>query len=175
MSLSDIAIRLDAPTPADAAALDAMALASWHDTFAQFYHPDDLAAFLDQAFGEQGALRRGLHDPAITWQVARAGDEIVGYAKLTPPWLDQAGPDDAQLSQLYVATDWHGRGVAPALMEWALATARARRAPALLLTVFEKNARAIRFYDRYGFDHVGDYAFPVGRQIDRDLIMRLAL
>ncbi|QDX26555.1 GNAT family N-acetyltransferase [Sphingomonas suaedae] len=168
-------LTLDTPTPADAAALDAMAEASWRDTFAHFYKPEDLAAFLDENFGEDGRLRRDLANPAISWAVARADGAIAGYAKMVPPTLEQAGPADAQLAQLYVATDWHGRGVAHALMDWAMTTARTRRAPALLLTVFEENHRAIAFYAKYGFVHVGDYAFPVGRQIDRDLVMRLAL
>lgn len=168
-------LTIDTPTSTDAAALDAMAEASWRETFAHFYKPEDLAAFLDENFGEDGRLRRDLANPAITWAVARADGAIVGYAKMVPPTLEQAQPTDAQLSQLYVATDWHGRGVAQALMDWAMTTARARRAPALLLTVFEENHRAIAFYAKYGFVHVGDYAFPVGRQIDRDLVMRLAL
>lgn len=168
-------LTIDTPTSTDAAALDAMAEASWRETFAHFYKPEDLAAFLDENFGEDGRLRRDLGNPAITWAVARADGAIVGYAKMVPPTLEQAQPTDAQLSQLYVATDWHGRGVAQALMDWAMTTARARRAPALLLTVFEENHRAIAFYAKYGFVHVGDYAFPVGRQIDRDLVMRLAL
>lgn len=168
-------IQLGTPGPADAEALDTMAEQSWRDTFARFYKPEDLAFFLDESFGPEGRLRRDLANPLMSWQVARAEGAITGYAKMVPPSLDQAGPADAQLSQLYVATDWHGRGIARALMDWALATARARRAPALLLTVFEENHRAIAFYAKYGFVHVGDYAFPVGRQIDRDLVMRLAL
>jgi ribosomal protein S18 acetylase RimI-like enzyme len=166
---------LATPTHADADALDAMARASWSDTFAHLYVPEDLNAYLASAYGPDGALRRDLADPAIAWQVAREGDAILGYAKMSPPWLEQADPNDAQLSQLYVATSQHGRGVAQALMDWTLATARAQGAPAMLLTVFEKNDRAIAFYAKYGFVHVGDYDFPVGKQIDRDLVMRLAL
>ena len=169
------ALAIDTPTPADATALDARAEASWRYICAPFYKPEDLAAFLDENFGEDGRLTRDLANPAITWAVARADGVIAGYAKMVPPTLEQAGPADAQLAQLYVATDWHGRGVAQALMDWAMTTARTRRAPALLLTVFEENHRAIAFYAKYGFVHVGDYAFPVGRQIDRDLVMRLAL
>jgi len=32
-----------------------------------------------------------------------------------------------------------------------------------------------RLYRKNGFDHIGDYAFAVGTQIDTDHIMRLAL
>lgn len=168
-------ITLDTPTLADAAELDAMALTSWRDTFEHFYRPDDLAAFIAQSFGPDGWLRQDLANPLVHWQVARADGAIVGFVKRVPPSLEQATPADAQIGQLYVATDWHGKGVAQALMDHAIATARADDAPALLLTVFEENHRAIRFYRRYGFVHVGDYDFPVGKQIDRDLVMRLAL
>ncbi len=163
------------PTPADADALDAMARDTWVRTFGHGYAPEDLDAYLAQAYGPTGQLRAHLTDPAIFWQVARADGDIVGYAKLISPWVDLAAPGDLQLGQLYVAHDRHGRGVAQTLMDWAIATARARNAPALLLTVFEANHRAIAFYAKYGFVEIGDCDYPVGNQIDRDLILRLAL
>jgi len=168
-------ITYDTPALADADALDAMAQETWLQTFGHGYSPADLDAYLTHAYGPTGQLRAQLADPAITWRVARAEGQIIGYAKLMPPWLDDAGPDDLQLGQLYVAYGWHGKGVAQALMDWTLATARERGAPALLLTVFEENHRAMAFYAKYGFVHIGDYAFPVGEKIDRDLIMKLAL
>jgi ribosomal protein S18 acetylase RimI-like enzyme len=45
----------------------------------------------------------------------------------------------------------------------------------MLLSVYIDNHRARRFYERYGFEEVGRYAFPVGGTIDDDRIMRLAL
>ncbi|WP_343518517.1 GNAT family N-acetyltransferase [Sphingomonas sp.] len=168
-------ITYDTPAAHDADALDTMARDAWVRTFGHGYSDADRDAYVGYAYGPTGQLRAHLTDPATSWQVARDGDEIIGYAKLVPPWLDQAGPGDLQLAQIYVAHGWHGRGIAKALMDWSIATARARNAPALLLTVFEENARAIRFYAKYGFVHIGDYAFPVGKKIDRDLIMKLDL
>ena len=168
-------ITYDTPTLQDGDALDAMAQESWRRTFAHGYDPADLQAYLAEAYGPTGKLRAHLADPAVTWQVARAEGRIVGYAKLVPPWLEEAGPDEAQLGQLYVDYDWHGQGIAQALMDWSIATARAGGAHAMLLTVFEENARAIAFYAKYGFVHIGDYPFPVGDKIDRDLIMKLDL
>lgn len=168
-------ISYDAPTLADADALDAMARETWVRTFGHGYAREDLDAYLAQAYGPTGQLRSHLADPAIRWHVARADGGIVGYAKLIPPWVDQADPGDIQLGQLYVAHDRHGQGVAQALMDWAITTARAHNAPALLLAVFEENHRALAFYAKYGFVEIGDCAYPVGRKIDRDLIMRLAL
>jgi len=164
-------------TPADWAALDGMAQASWLETFGHSCSAEDLALYLGQAFGPAGQLRRDLSDPESRFRVALDGDVIAGFAKLTPASLDEveSGPGDRQLAQLYVLSLWQGTGVAASLMDWAIATARADGAQALFLTVWEENARALRFYARYGFVHVGDHDFPVGNQIDRDLIMRLTL
>lgn len=164
-----------APTLADAAALDAMAIESWDETFAHLYRPEDLASFKAQAFGSSGWLQQDLANPAVRWQVARADDRIIGFVKLVPPKLDGVDPADTMIGQLYILSPWHGQGVAQALMQWAIDTARAAGSPALVLTVFEDNHRAIAFYRKLGFVHIGDHDFPVGEQIDRDLVLRLEL
>ena len=164
-------------TLADWPALDAMAQASWTETFAHSCSADNLRLYLDEAFGPDGRLRQDLADPEIRFRLAVEGEAVAGFAKLTAAALDEVetGANDRQLGQLYVLRPWQGAGVAAALMEWAITTARADGAAALFLTVWEENARALRFYRRHGFAHVGDHDFPVGTQIDRDLIMRLGL
>jgi GNAT superfamily N-acetyltransferase len=162
-------------TPADGPELDAMAQAAWLETFGAHYNDADRDAYLATTYGPAGALIRDLADPAVAFHVATDDGKIVGYAKINPPWLDQAEAGALQLSQIYVLADWLGAGAGPRLMDWAEQAARARGATALLLTVWEENHRAHRFYVKRGFVHIADYAFPVGDKIDRDLIMRLAL
>jgi ribosomal protein S18 acetylase RimI-like enzyme len=170
-------IRYVDATPADGPALDAMARACWVDTFRHSCSAKDMALYLDQAYGPNGTLLRHLTDPDHRFRLAKDGDAIAGYAKLSEPWLPEGtfGARARQLSQLYVAVPWQGAGIAQTLMDWTIATARDLGADELLLTVWEENRRASRFYARYGFEHVGDYAFQTGNQTDRDLIMRLAL
>lgn len=163
-------------TAADAAPLDTMARAIWWETFAHGSSPEDATAYCATAYGADGKLIHDLVTGAARFHVAVTEDgAIVGYAKINAPWLPDAEPKAMQLSQLYVASDWHGKGIAQALMDWTVAEARKAHAPALLLTVWEENARAKRFYQKLGFVHIGDYAFPVGQQVDTDNIMRLAL
>ena len=129
---------------------------------------------------ERSGLAKTEVDGACISSFTLAPDSAIGLMQhigLSPRWLDDSAilPGALQLSQLYVAADWHGRGVAQALIDWTIADARRRAATALVLTVWEENFRALRFYVRNGFVHIGDYAFPTGTQIDRDLIMQLAL
>ena len=162
-------------TSADAAELDAMASASWWETFGHGSSAEDANAYCATAYGPTGKLIADLTSGAARFHVALADGAIVGYAKINAPWLPDAEPNALQLSQLYVASDWHGRGIAQMLMDWSVDQARAQGAGALVLTVWEENARAKRFYEKLGFVHIGDYAFPVGQQIDTDNIMRLPL
>lgn len=164
-------------TPADGPELDAMARAIWIETFGHSAPAEDIAAYLTQSYGPEGALIRDLADPATTFHLATEGARIIGYVKLSAPWLPEGEfePGALQLSQLYVASDFHGAGIADALLGWTIATARECGAHALYLTVWEENQRARRFYDKRDFIHVGDYSFQTGSQTDRDMIMRLAL
>lgn len=164
-------------TPADGVALDAVARAVWLETFGDSGSAEDIGLYLAKAYGLEGDLIRHLSDPDHRFRLACLGGDIVGYAKVSRPWLPAGtfGPRAQQLSQLYTTQAVRGSGVARALMDWSIATARDEGADELLLTVWEENRRAMRFYEKIGFVHVGDYEFPMGNQIDRDLIMRLAL
>jgi ribosomal protein S18 acetylase RimI-like enzyme len=60
-------------------------------------------------------------------------------------------------------------------MDDCLAWARGKGAKTLYLSVWENNHRAQRFYQRYGFKHLGEHKFMVGNSADRDFIWRLTL
>ncbi|OYY78844.1 MAG: hypothetical protein B7Y43_04685 [Sphingomonas sp. 28-62-20] len=175
--MTDTRITYRDATLDDGPALDAMARKIWLETFEHSASAEDIALYVGEAYGPAGKLIAAMTDPAHHFRLACAGEDIAGYVKLSSVWLEAPAllPGALQLSQLYVATPFHGSGIAQALMAWTIDTARSRGATALVLTVWEDNDRAKRFYDRYGFVHIGDYAFPTGNQIDRDLIMQLVL
>jgi ribosomal protein S18 acetylase RimI-like enzyme len=81
----------------------------------------------------------------------------------------------AELKQLYVLSPWKGTGIAQALMDWVIATARADGASHLVLSVYSDNHRAQRFYARYGMAEIGSNLFMVGEQADDDRIYCVAL
>jgi GNAT superfamily N-acetyltransferase len=160
--------------PEDAAAVAGLGRRSFTETFGHLYSADNLTAFL--ANHSEANWRDELSDPRFAVRLGEAGGEAVAYAKLGPPSLpfEVKGPT-IELRQFYVLKPWQGAGVAAELMAWVLDEARARGAEEIYLSVFVDNGRARRFYERYGFDYVGRYAFMVGTHADDDLIMRLRL
>lgn len=158
----------------DAAAIDRLFRTSFCDTFAHLYRPEDLEAFLSKFTLD--AWTAELDDERYQFRIAEADGQVIGFVKLGPPELpvQSAGPA-IELRQLYILHEWRGQGAAQALMDWALAEAKARGGQELYLTVYTENWRARRFYEKYGFVEVGPYKFMVGEQADEDIIMRASL
>ena len=80
-------------------------------------------------------------------------------------------PDPVELQRLYVDRTAMGRGVGAALMRATLDAARSAGYRTLWLGVWERNARAISFYERWQFETVGDHVFRLGSDHQTDLIM----
>ena len=161
-------------TPGDIAAIDGLFRATFCDTFAHLYADEDLQTFLGKFTPE--AWAEEMADPDYAFRLADDDGHTIGYVKLGPLMLPIAAADSAcELRQLYVLKDWHGSGIARALMDWTLAEAERRQVRDLYLTVYTDNHRAMRFYQRYGFVAVGHYDFMVGSHADQDIIMKRVL
>ena len=162
---------------ADAPALSRLGATTFHETFAAENAPDDMARYLAEAFTPQQQAAE-IRDPAGTVLLAEhlgesVETELVGYAHLVSGAVPAAvrGPAPLELKRLYVAREWHGRGVAQALMDAAFAAARARSARTVWLGVWERNPRAIAFYGKYGFVRVGEHTFTLGADSQTDWVL----
>jgi ribosomal protein S18 acetylase RimI-like enzyme len=161
-------------TAADAERLADLGAHTFTQTFGHLYQADDLETFLQNHSPEN--WDKELNDPAFEVRVAESDGRLVGYVKLGPPHLPfEPRGEAAELRQLYVVEEMKGHGVAQTLMEWVIDRARDRRADYLYLSVFTENHRARRFYEKYGFEPEGTYAFMVGNHADEDIVMRLKL
>jgi putative acetyltransferase len=88
--------------------------------------------------------------------VAESGANLVGYVTIEPETL--------YLDQIVVAPEFWGAGIAVAL----LGEARRLSPTGLDLLVNKDNVRAIRFYEKHGFQHAGDDVNPTsGRPVYR--------
>lgn len=158
----------------DADALAELGARTFTHTFGHLYQPDDLEMFLQNHSPEN--WDKELNDPAFEVRVAERDGALVGYVKLGPPHLPfEPRGEAAELRQLYVVEDMKGQGVADELICWVIDRARNKRADYLYLSVFTENHRARRFYEKYGFEPEGTYAFMVGTHADEDIVMRLKL
>lgn len=168
---------LRAATVADIPALSQLGSDSFVVKFGDMYKPEDLAAFLDEMHSP-AALAGEMADPERRYRLAEIDGALVGYCKLAIPsslteYHDAARP--IEIKQLYTAPGLTGKGIGAALMDWAIAEARAYGADAIQLSVWSGNTDAQRFYARYGFAKAADIEFWVGEQCDEEFLFALRL
>jgi GNAT superfamily N-acetyltransferase len=169
-ALSPVTTRL--ATPADAALLAQLAATAFSDTFAADNTPENMALYVAAAFGE--AIQRAeLADTRNIFIVAELDGEVVGYAMLRDrpaPGSDDSA-DVIEIARLYAVKRLIGAGVGGTLMQKCLGEATARGKGTIWLGVWERNARAIAFYQRWGFADTGSLFFMLGRDRQTDRIM----
>jgi GNAT superfamily N-acetyltransferase len=146
------------------------------DSFAADNRPADMAAYLEKAFSPRIQAAE-LAEPASLFLIAETGDMPVGYARLveasTPPCIHAKKP--VQLARLYARKAWIGKGVGAALMTACIDAATRRQCDGIWLGVWGRNARAIRFYHKWGFAQMGTQPFVLGNDRQTDLILWLPL
>ncbi|WP_420455991.1 GNAT family N-acetyltransferase [Rubrivirga sp.] len=161
-------------TSADAGPLAALAARTFRDAFADDNAADDMEAYVRDAFSLD-RVRAELADDANMFLLAftDGADQPTGYAKIRAGTADSSvtGPDPVELERLYVNRNAIRQGVGAALMQASLDAARSAGRRTLWLGVWERNARAISFYERWGFEAVGDHVFRLGSDDQTDLIM----
>jgi GNAT superfamily N-acetyltransferase len=158
-------------SPADAARLAEFAATAFIDSFAD-NTPEDMTAYLEEAFGES-VQRAELADPRCTVLLAETDRDLVGYAMLhdgsAPECVGSASA--IEIARLYAGKRWIGAGVGSLLMQHCLDEAVSRGKHTIWLGVWERNARAIAFYHRWGFADVGSQPFQLGSDLQTDRVM----
>jgi ribosomal protein S18 acetylase RimI-like enzyme len=158
----------------DAARLARFAEATFRETFATENTPENMELHCASAYGE-AIQAKELADAATTVLLCELAGELVGYAQLrrgdAPACVDGARP--IEILRFYVASGWHGRGIAQLMMASAVELADGEGSDVVWLGVWERNPRAIAFYAKLGFVEAGDHVFPVGNDPQRDVVMML--
>lgn len=170
---SGMTVILRPAKPDDCVPLARLGAETFSETFSHLYAPDDLKAFLAAAHSSEAVAGR-LASRDEFWLVAEQAGALLAYAVSGPCDLPHAEADTGQgeLKRLYVRASAQNLGLGGTLMRQSLAWLEDRFPGPLWLGVWSENYGAQRFYQRYGFDKVGEYGFPVGQQIDREFIFR---
>lgn len=159
-------------TAADAATLAALARDTFFDTFAPTNDATDMAIHLERAYGVLQQTAE-LIDPETITLLVEEGGQAVAYAQLRAGHVPEcvAGAQPMELWRFYVTRDWHGRGIAQALMARVIAEAGQAGAQTLWLGVWEHNHRARAFYTKGGFADVGEHVFLFGTDPQTDRVL----
>ena len=156
--------------------LQQICIHTFMETFADCNTEADMKQYLDESFSIT-KLQRALNNKEVVYYYALMDDEIVGYLKMNGGMAQTDVKDDRaiEIERIYVLKKFHGCMIGKALLEQAIDYARQKNADYIWLGVWEKNERAINFYQKNGFVEFGKHVFKLGLDVQQDLMMKIAL
>lgn len=148
----------------DAPALAAISIEVWLGTYIRKGVNAFFAEFALSEFTSP-KLAALLEDPNEHVIVSENEDGLDGFIRIShEKSAPVAGCSTMEISTLYVQPRHHGKGLGRALLEQGLNYALDASAPSVWLTTNSKNAPAIAFYLRQGFEKVGTTHFHIHEQ-----------
>ena len=141
----------------DAEIVASLARRIWAEAYSAIISQAQIEHMLNQRF-ERSVLAHELGGTRSRYWLAKCGQDAVGYASLQLE-RDVRG---FKIQQLYVCQSVQRSGLGRALLKTMISEIVARGGRKAWLTVNRKNARAIEFYERNGFDNAGKMITDIG-------------
>lgn len=159
--------------PQDINALCDISYRTYNETFSGMNTPENMRAYLEKSFNID-KLRGELSDGNSRFYFIYADGVPAGYIKLNeaPAQTDINDIRSLEIERIYVEKEFQGKGFGKALMKKALDIARAEKKQYVWLGVWEKNNKAVSFYEKNGFYKIGTHSFFMGEDEQTDFIMR---
>lgn len=88
---------------------------------------------------------------------------------------DMKSDDGMELERIYILDEFQSRGYGKWILDKLIQLGLQAYKSFLWLGVWEKNEKAIRFYQRHGFVKFGTHPYYIGKDKQTDWLMRLDL
>jgi len=156
--------------------LKEIAIRTFDETFASTNSRENMEDYNARCFNET-VLRKELKDPESWWYFIEKDGKLAGYLKVNVgnAQTELQEVDGFEVERIYVLKEFYGTGVGKALMEHAIKLGREKQKSYLWLGVHEENYRALRFYEKFGLWEFDDHIFMMGKQPQRDVLMKMEL
>jgi ribosomal protein S18 acetylase RimI-like enzyme len=160
----------------DAEVIVSLGIRTFRDTFDEMNSPQNMMLYINSTFTIR-KIKEELQEPGSVFFLAEQDNEAVGYARVrsskTPAGLD--GNSCLEIERLYADKKFIGKRVGHILMSSCLHHAKEHGYDCVWLGVWESNARAIAFYEKWGFEKFSEHVFMLGTDAQTDLMMKKKL
>ncbi len=135
--------------------------------------PEDFKNYLNRAFSKK-QLMEELKTPDTTFYFACKDNELVGYFKVNrnKAQSEFQESEGMELERIYVISSYQGQGIGLRMLSFAESIAQQEDKTYLWLGVWEKNPKAIRFYERHGYIKFGTHPYYIGTDKQTDWLLK---
>lgn len=163
-------------TVEDAKLIADLSRKTFYETFGYLNTKANMDKFMNEQF-TRDKLVQEVGAPENIFLLIFDDDTPVGYAKLRHGKSYPAfeGKDSVEIARIYVINSYIGAGVGKELIRKCIFLARDMKKEIIWLGVWEKNHRAIAFYNKWGFEKFGEHPFVLGDDVQTDWLMKKQL
>ena len=153
-----------------------LSIQTFKETFEEVNTEEDMQKYLDENLSIE-KLKTELENPNSEFYFAENNNEILGYLKLNfkDAQTEKLEENHFEIERIYVLKAFLGQKIGQILFDKAIEIGREKNLEYVWLGVWEENHRAIRFYEKNGFEIFGKHDFVLGEDVQTDLLMKLNL
>lgn len=153
--------------------LQAMSILTFTDTFKNQNTEEDLRNYLQDAYNSP-QLTSELENRDTSFYFLKKKDETLGYIKLNINGAQSESilENALEVERIYIMSNHKRHGYGSQLIEFAEERAQVLERSEIWLGVWEKNIQAIAFYEKKGYEKIGEHSFFMGEDEQTDYIMK---
>jgi len=135
-----------------------------------------MAAYMKDGFSIN-KLQSELLDPNSEFYFAYINKDLAGYLKINigSSQTDIKSDKGLEIQRIYLLKDFYGKKIGQLLLDKTIAIARQNNLEYIWLSVWEKNPKAIKFYEKNRFIEFNKHIFTLGTEEQTDIMMKLKL
>ena len=120
--------------------------------------------YLANSFNEKQLLKE-IENPDFEYHVLYCKEKLAGYSKIILNTDNEniAVNNITKMERLYLLEEFHGLGFGKLLFDFNINLIKKNNQAGTWLYVWIKNYKALKFYEKTGFQKIGDYDFPVSK------------
>ena len=156
--------------------LQSISKQTFFDTFSAHNSKENMQNYLDEQLSIP-ILTAELNDKNAEFYFATNNNVVIGYLKINfgQSQTELQNINAIEIERIYVLKEFHGKQVGQLLYNTAIEIAKQNQAQFVWLGVWEKNLRAISFYQKNGFVEFDTHIFKLGNDEQTDIMMKLIL
>ncbi|SEM18080.1 Ribosomal protein S18 acetylase RimI [Aquimarina amphilecti] len=165
-------IKIKIAKETDTAILALLARVTWVESHGHYIEDkNNLLEYLNKNFSVS-KTKQDINDPKNFFYIVYVDDLPVGYAKLVLNEKQESVVSDnsCRLERIFIQNEFIPLKVGQKLLTFVEKKAKALQSDTMWLSVYIKNKRAIRFYERNEFKNVGELNFLVNGKAYENIV-----
>lgn len=146
------------------------------ETFSEVNSEADMQKYISENLSLE-QLKAELGNPDSEFYFAESDAQVLGYLKLNfkESQTEQQDDNAMEIERIYVLHEFLGQKIGQFLLDESIDIAKNNGCSFVWLGVWEENHRALKFYEKNGFEFFGRHNFVLGNDVQTDLLMKLNL